>query len=891
MADTTTDPHLGRVVAGYRIEERIGRGGMGLVYRAEHLNLRRRAAIKIIAPELAEASGFRERFNREARIAAALQHPNIVTVYDAGEEDGLLYLAMQYIEGSDLSTVLRGQGRLRPYRALDVCRQVAAALDAAHAQGLIHRDVKPANVLIEGRTAFLTDFGLTKRIEGSQTQLTKAGDVVGTIHYVAPEQIEGGRVDARTDIYSLGCLLYHCLSGELPFARDTDVAVIYAHLSEEPPRLTSVRPELPGGLDAVIAKALEKAPERRFQTCADLMSAARAVIDAAGPLADTATPRPVPAFGDHFDVPTSGGARRGAADGDNPSMHTTSGPASPGHVEAARRPRVLLAGVDPNTRAVARVAVGDRADVEEAPAGESLLDTVRDGRPDLVILAWNAPGQPAREVVAALRADAVTRDAKVLLLVEHKAGVERRRRGRRRRRPARSRRSRRCSCRSSCASSWAPTPSPARDPLHVARGPLRRGRRPRGRRSTARSCSGASRAPDLVIRDARASRRHAELAPVEGGLRAARPRLRERDAASTASRRTSVLLHGGEEIRIGAVRIAVLAEEPAVTGAPIAESVRPRRARATEGPSWSMIARLVEARTRRGRRLTYAALARRRRWRRGVGRARADRSARRATATRSASPRWCATSRRRPCRSRRAARRRRTGSAAAGCSTAATGSWSRPPTWSTSGQRFSVRAGGRTLPAQVVGRRAVRGPRGAAGAGARWQARGARAAATPTRARRVLAFGFPQSAEPGEPASSTRGVVSAARTRRSRDPARRRPALPDAIRTDTALDPGFSGGPLVDLDGRVVGINAAARTARRRRPAAAGSQLRDRAPTARARSSTCCAAGDSHRLDRRQLRLSAARRRSTRAACRRDCGCAARCRARAPPAPGSRAAT
>jgi CheY-like chemotaxis protein/tRNA A-37 threonylcarbamoyl transferase component Bud32 len=419
MADTTADPHLGRVVAGYRIEERIGRGGMGLVYRAEHLNLRRRAAIKIIAPDLAEASGFRERFNREARIAAALQHPNIVTVYDAGEEDGLLYLAMQYIEGSDLAAVLRSQGRLRPYRALDVCRQVAAALDAAHGQGLIHRDVKPANVLIEGRTAFLTDFGLTKRIEGTRTQLTKAGDVVGTIHYVAPEQIEGGRVDARTDIYSLGCLVYHCLSGELPFARDTDVAVIYAHLSEEPPRLTSVRPELPGGLDAVIAKALEKAPERRFQSCADLMSAARAVIDAAGPLADTATPRPVPALGDHFDVPTSSGGRRVPAAGDPGSLATNVGAVS-GHVEAARRPRVLLAGVDANTRAVARVAVGDRVDVEEAKPGESLLDIVRDGRPDLVILAWNAPGQPAREVVAALRADAVTRDAKVLLLVEHK---------------------------------------------------------------------------------------------------------------------------------------------------------------------------------------------------------------------------------------------------------------------------------------------------------------------------------------------------------------------------------------------------------------------------------------------------------------------------------------
>jgi CheY-like chemotaxis protein len=174
----------------------------------------------------------------------------------------------------------------------------------------------------------------------------------------------------------------------------------------------------------VIAKALEKAPERRFQTCADMMSAARAVIDAAGPLADTATSRPVPAFGDHFDVPTSGGSRRAPSAGENPSMQTGVGPVT-GHVDAARRPRVLLAGVDANTRAVTRVAVGDRVDVEEAPADGSLLDTVRDGRPDLVMLAWNAPGQPAREVVAALRADAVTRDAKVLLLIEHKQASSR----------------------------------------------------------------------------------------------------------------------------------------------------------------------------------------------------------------------------------------------------------------------------------------------------------------------------------------------------------------------------------------------------------------------------------------------------------------------------------
>jgi serine/threonine-protein kinase len=407
MADPTDDPRIGMEIAGYRIEERVGRGGMGVVYRAEHLNLRRRAAIKIIAPDLAESEGFRERFTREARIAAALQHPNIVTVYDAGEVDGLLYLAMQYIEGFDLSAMLRREGRLRPYRAVDVCRQVAAALDAAHAMGLIHRDVKPANVLIEGRTAFLTDFGLTKRLEGTHTDLTRAGDVVGTIHYVAPEQIEGAQVSARSDVYSLGCLLYHCLSGQVPFARDTDVAVIYAHLSEDPPRLSTVRPELAGGLDSVIAKALDKSPDRRFPSCGDLISAARAVIDAAGPLADTSPPRR------ESSLP-------GTSSGDlrvNEVIEETRDA-----VAAARRPRVLLGGVDANTRAVTRLALGDRVDVIESARGAGLLDRAREGRPDVVILDFKGAGAAA-DVVRELREDPVTREAKVLLLVEFaKAG-------------------------------------------------------------------------------------------------------------------------------------------------------------------------------------------------------------------------------------------------------------------------------------------------------------------------------------------------------------------------------------------------------------------------------------------------------------------------------------
>jgi serine/threonine-protein kinase len=390
MADTSDDPRLGTVIAGYRIEERIGRGGMGVVYRAQHLNLQRRAAIKIIAPDLAESEGFRERFTREARIAAALQHPNIVTVYDAGEVDGMLYLAMQFIRGEDLAAILRRDGRLRPYRAIDVCRQVASALDAAHAMGLIHRDVKPANVLIEGRNAFLTDFGLTKQA-GTNAQLTRAGDMVGTIHYVAPEQIEGRRVSARSDVYALGCLLYHCLSGQVPFAHETDVAVIYAHLSEQPPKLSELRPELPDGLDAVMAKALDKSPDRRFPSCGDMISAARAVIDAAGPLSETIPPR-----ASQVAEPTPAEIRDAA--------------------EAARRPRVLLGGLDDQTRAVARVALGDRVDVLEAPA-QATADRAREERPDLVILDWAGVG---RAGIEALRNDALTRDAKVLLLTDGK---------------------------------------------------------------------------------------------------------------------------------------------------------------------------------------------------------------------------------------------------------------------------------------------------------------------------------------------------------------------------------------------------------------------------------------------------------------------------------------
>jgi serine/threonine-protein kinase len=384
MADASDDRRIGSVIAGYRIDSRIGRGGMGVVYRAHHLSLARVAALKVIQPDLAGSSGFRERFSREARVAAALAHPNIVTVYDAGEVDGTLYLAMQYIEGMDLARMLAQDGRLKPYRAIDVCRQVGDALDAAHARGLIHRDVKPANVLIEGRNAYLTDFGLTKRLGGTQVTLT--GDVVGTIHYVAPEQIEGREITPRSDIYSLGCVLYHCLTGHMPYERETDVAVIYAHLSEAPPRPSRALPELPDGFDDVIAKALDKNPERRYQTCSELMSAARAVVESAGPLSETLTPR----------------------------RSSVIAPPELEEVRDARRSRVLLAGVDASTRAIAHVALGGRVDVRESGSAGA-LDAARDARPDLVILG-------TAEIVGALRADPLTRDSKVLLVTDETAG-------------------------------------------------------------------------------------------------------------------------------------------------------------------------------------------------------------------------------------------------------------------------------------------------------------------------------------------------------------------------------------------------------------------------------------------------------------------------------------
>jgi len=277
----STDAVVGSELAGYQIEALIGRGGMGAVYRAEELTLGRKVALKVIAPELGGDSRFRERFLRESRIAASLDHPHIVPIFKAGDEDGALFLAMRYVEGTDLAKLLHEEGALDPARAISLLEQVAEALDAAHEKGLVHRDVKPSNILVAvagGKEhCYLADFGLTKRT-GSLSGISAPGDVVGTLEYVAPEQITGGDVEAQADLYSLGCVLYECLTGQPPFPRATDVALLWAHVHEEQKRASEVRPELPRAIDSVLGRALAKEPGRRFETAGELVSAARSAL-------------------------------------------------------------------------------------------------------------------------------------------------------------------------------------------------------------------------------------------------------------------------------------------------------------------------------------------------------------------------------------------------------------------------------------------------------------------------------------------------------------------------------------------------------------------------------------------------------------------------------------
>src|SRR5436309_4316106 len=228
--------------------------------------------MKVLAPELASDPRFRDRFLRESRLAASIEDPNILPVHEAGEADGTLFIAMRYVRGTDLRHLLDAEGPLSLERTLSILTQVASALDAAHAEGLIHRDVKPANVLLVPGTpdkVYLADFGLTKRAT-SDSGVTRTGQFVGTLDYAAPEQFTGERLTPATDVYSLGCVLYECLTGEPPFPRDREAAVLHAHLNEPPPRPTATRPELPEAVDAVVARALAKKSADRFESAGEL---------------------------------------------------------------------------------------------------------------------------------------------------------------------------------------------------------------------------------------------------------------------------------------------------------------------------------------------------------------------------------------------------------------------------------------------------------------------------------------------------------------------------------------------------------------------------------------------------------------------------------------------
>ncbi len=272
--------------AGYRIERQLGRGGMGVLYLAIEPGLERRVALKLIAPEGAADEVFARRFAEESKIAASIEHPNVVPIYAAGEEDGIPFIAMRYVSGSDLGRRLTREGRLEPAAAAALIAQVGNGLDAIHAAGLIHRDVKPANVLLAGGDghghAYITDFGVARNVS-TASGLTQTGRFVGTLDYVAPEQISGGTVDARADVYALGCLLFKLLTGEVPFPKDGEAARLYAHLNDPSPAPSLYATEVPMALDDVVIRAMSKEPDDRYPSAGDLGRAAVAALSESQP--------------------------------------------------------------------------------------------------------------------------------------------------------------------------------------------------------------------------------------------------------------------------------------------------------------------------------------------------------------------------------------------------------------------------------------------------------------------------------------------------------------------------------------------------------------------------------------------------------------------------------
>jgi len=273
-----TEFRAGSLLAGYRLESQVGAGGMAVVFRARDERLNRLVALKILAPALASDPGFRSRFIAESRAAAAVDDPYIIPVYEAGEDGGVLFIAMRFVQGGDLYRVLEREGALPPDRAAEFVSPVASALDAAHRAGLVHRDVKPANILVDTREdrpdhVYLSDFGVSKAI--ASAGLTGPGHFVGTADYSAPEQIQGRAVDGRTDQYALACVTFQLLTGTLPFRPDQGTPVLVAHLSVPPPSLVARKPDLPAAVDQVLAKAMAKAPEKRYGSCREFAVALR----------------------------------------------------------------------------------------------------------------------------------------------------------------------------------------------------------------------------------------------------------------------------------------------------------------------------------------------------------------------------------------------------------------------------------------------------------------------------------------------------------------------------------------------------------------------------------------------------------------------------------------
>jgi Tol biopolymer transport system component len=359
----------GSRIAGYRLEEQVGAGGMAVVCRARDERLGRLVALKIMAPAMAADALFRQRFTRESRAAAAVDHPHIIPVYEAGEADGVLFIAMRFVGGGDVGSLLRREGPLPPARAASIISPVASALDAAHAAGLVHRDVKPANMLLDthpGRPdhVYLSDFGLSKGVQSGR--LTASGQLLGTPDYIAPEQIEGVPVDGRADQYALACVAFELLTRAVIFARSEGWATVWAHLNSPPPPVTSIRPDLSPAVDEVLARALAKAPQDRYASCQQFADALREGLSlapyhlgsgamaatggtgngSAGPAAPDTANRLAPTAS--MATPPHGAAEPARA-ADMPRAAVTANPAR-GHRARPRRPRrrwipIVLAGV------------------------------------------------------------------------------------------------------------------------------------------------------------------------------------------------------------------------------------------------------------------------------------------------------------------------------------------------------------------------------------------------------------------------------------------------------------------------------------------------------------------------------------------------------------------